>query len=88
MKLRPCANIDLNPINIGENMKPEIIEALALELTKATIANANPLTTNIRSADLWVKTYLESEKQVKEVAAKANPPVLSISDIGIFETNR
>ena len=69
-------------------MKPEIIEALALELTKATIADKDPIRNDITSADLWVKTYLESEKQVKEVAAKANPPVLSISDIGIFETNR
>jgi len=39
MELRLCANIDLNPTNIGENMKPEIIEVLALELTKSKLAN-------------------------------------------------
>lgn len=65
-------------------MKPEIIEALALELTKATIANTDPLAINIKSADLWVRTYLESEKKIKEVANKANPPVLSVSDVKIF----
>lgn len=57
-------------------MKTEIIEALALELTKATITDTDPLTINIKSADLWVQTYLESEKQIKEAAAKTNPPVV------------
>ncbi|RKG36906.1 MULTISPECIES: hypothetical protein [Acinetobacter] len=65
-------------------MKPEIIEALALELTKATIADTNPQTINFKSADLWVKTYLESEKQIKEAVAKANPPAVDVSDIPIF----
>ena len=64
-------------------MKPEIIEALALELTKATIADTDPLTINIKSADLWVQTYLESEKQIKE-AAKANPLVVDVSDMQMF----
>jgi hypothetical protein len=59
-------------------MKPEIIEALALELTKATIADTDPLTINVKSADLWVETYLESEKQIKEAAIKANPPVTEV----------
>ncbi|HCM31118.1 MAG TPA: hypothetical protein DIC32_05555 [Acinetobacter radioresistens] len=59
-------------------MKPEIIEALALELTKATIADTDPLTINVKSADLWVETYLESEKQIKEAATKANPPVTEV----------
>lgn len=47
-------------------MKTEIIEALALELTKATIADTDPSTINIKSADLWVKTYQESLKAVEE----------------------
>lgn len=62
-------------------MKPEIIEALALELTKATIADKDPIRNDITSADLWVKTYLESEKQIKEAATKANPPVTEMIDI-------
>lgn len=62
-------------------MKPEIIEALALELTKAKLADTDPLTINIKSADLWVQTYLESEKEVKAAAAKANPPVTEMIDI-------
>ena len=65
-------------------MKPEIIEALALELTKATITNTDPLTINIKSADLWVQTYLESEKEVKAAAAKANPSVVDVSDMKMF----
>lgn len=69
-------------------MKPEIIEALTLELTKSKLTNTDPLAINIKSADLWVQTYLESEKQIKEAAVKANPPVVDVSDIGIFETNR
>ena len=39
-------------------MKPEIIEALALELTRATI-------TDPKNAELWVQTYLESEKKLR-----------------------
>lgn len=59
MRLRLCANIDLKPINIGENMKPETIEALALELTKSKLANKNT------TASDWVKTYEASLSEVK-----------------------
>lgn len=59
-------------------MKPEIIEALALELTKSKLANKDT------TASDWVKTYLESEKQIKEAVAKANPPAVDVSDIPIF----
>ena len=65
-------------------MKPEIIEALALELTKATIADKDPIRNDITSADLWVKTYLESEKQIKEALEQAHPSVKSVSAIPIF----
>ncbi|MCJ1610802.1 hypothetical protein NYZ72_15915 [Acinetobacter baumannii] len=54
-------------------MKTEIIEALALELTKATIADTDPSTINIKSADLWVKTYQESLKAVEEALKKLKP---------------
>lgn len=68
MHLRHCANIDLNYTNIGENMKPEIIEALALELTKATIKerSKNESAFDITDAELWVHVYLESVKQIKQ----------------------
>ena len=59
-------------------MKPEIIEALALELTKSKLANKDT------TASDWVRTYLESENQIKEAANKANPSVLSVSDVKIF----
>ena len=51
-------------------MKTEIIEALALELTKATIADTDP---SIKSADLWVKTYQESLKAVEEALKELKP---------------
>ncbi|EPL5426268.1 hypothetical protein LLI34_003821 [Acinetobacter baumannii] len=54
-------------------MKTEIIEALALELTKATIADTDPSTINIKSADLWVKTYQESLKAVEEALKELKP---------------
>ena len=59
-------------------MKPEIIETLAVELTKSKLANKEA------AASDWVRTYLESEKQIKEVINKTNPPVLSVSDVKIF----
>lgn len=46
-------------------MKLEIIEALGLELTKARIANKNPLDFDITSAELWVNTYKESCAEVE-----------------------
>lgn len=62
-------------------MKPEIIEALALELTRSKLTNTDALTINIKSADLWVQTYLESEKEVKASATKANPPAMKTIDL-------
>ncbi|MEN3978226.1 hypothetical protein [Acinetobacter sp. CWB-B33] len=54
-------------------MKQETIEALAVELTKGTIAQKyieNPLCKDLTSAYIWVKTYLESERQIMEMANK------------------
>ncbi len=64
MELRLCANIDLNYINIGENMKPEIIEALALELTKSKLAN------KMTTASDWVEAYKASLSEIKEECDK------------------
>ncbi len=58
-------------------MKPEIIEALALELTKATI-------TDTKNAELWVQTYLESERKIKAAIPEEKRPVTSIKDIPIY----
>ena len=84
MKLRLCANIDLNSINIGENMKPEIKAALALELTKARITNKDPLDFKITSADLWVETYEQSVKDINKAeydyCLKANSQPSSVFD--------
>jgi len=77
MRLRLCTNIVLNTsINIGENMKPEIIEALALELTKAIIteeSKKNPNRVKLTDAYDWVKIYLDSENKIKEAYQKAKP---------------
>ncbi|EXE24819.1 hypothetical protein J562_3968, partial [Acinetobacter baumannii 1440750] len=43
------------------------------ELTKATIADTDPSTINIKSADLWVKTYQESLKAVEEALKELKP---------------
>lgn len=45
-------------------MKTEIVEALALELTKAIIADQAPLSTNKMSAEHWVKTYKDSLEKI------------------------
>ncbi|MDM1760663.1 hypothetical protein ACFODO_20530 [Acinetobacter sichuanensis] len=49
-------------------MKPEIIEALALELTKATIneRSKHESAFDITDAELWVHVYLESLEQIKK----------------------
>lgn len=49
-------------------MKPEIIEALALELTKAIIneRSKNESAFDITDAELWVHVYLESLTQIKK----------------------
>lgn len=65
-------------------MKTEIIEALTLELTKGTMAQKHiddPTNKDLINADIWVKTYLESEKQIKEAINKANPPVVGAVDL-------
>lgn len=51
-------------------MKPEIKVALALELTKARIADKNPIAFDITNADLWVETYEESVKDINEAEQK------------------
>ena len=56
-------------------MKQEIKEALALELAKGVMAQRyidNPANRDLTSPYLWVKTYLESEKQIEEMANKLN----------------
>ena len=56
-------------------MKPEIIEALALELAKGVMAQRyidHPANKDLTSPYLWVKTYLESEKQIEEMANRLN----------------
>ncbi|MDQ8951721.1 hypothetical protein RFH42_01945 [Acinetobacter rudis] len=50
-------------------MKQEIIEALALELTKATIADP-------KNAELWVQTYLESERKIKATIPEKTKPAV------------
>ena len=54
-------------------MKQEIKEALALELAKGVMAQRyidNPASKDLTSPYLWIKTYLESEKQIEEMANK------------------
>lgn len=45
-------------------MKPEIIEALALELTKSKLANKNT------TASDWVEAYKESLSEIKDECDK------------------
>jgi len=66
MELRLCANIDLKPTNIGENMKPEIIEALALELTKSKLSN------KMTTASDWVEAYKASLSEIKDECDKGS----------------
>lgn len=47
-------------------MKPEIKASLALELTKARIANKDPIAFDITSAYLWVETYEQSVKDINK----------------------
>ncbi len=51
-------------------MKPEIIEALALELTKATIENCDPLIIDKTSAETWIKVYNESLEDIESAVNK------------------
>ena len=51
-------------------MKPEIIEALALELTKATITNLDSISFDKTSAKLWVQVYNESLDEINAELAK------------------
>lgn len=60
-------------------MNQQIKEALALELTKATIADTDPLTINIKSADLWVNTFNESLKAIEDSAKRLEPKRKAIS---------
>ncbi len=68
MKLRHCANIDLKTINIGENMKTEIIEALALELTKSKLSNKQP--TALDLVQVFTESLNEIRNYVKEIEPK------------------
>jgi hypothetical protein len=51
-------------------MKPEIIEALALELTKATIANLDSMGFDKTSAKLWIQVYNENLDEIKAELAE------------------
>jgi hypothetical protein len=55
-------------------MKPETIEALALELTKATIENFDSLIIDKTSAKIWIKVYNESLDEIKAELAKDRTP--------------
>lgn len=46
-------------------MKTEILEALAIELTKAKINDLNPLDFKKTSAEQWIKTYQQSLAELK-----------------------
>ncbi|MFI9459628.1 hypothetical protein [Acinetobacter sp. YH01008] len=51
-------------------MKPEIIEALALELTKTKIADKDHIAYDKTSAQLWVETYNESLDEINAELGK------------------
>lgn len=56
-------------------MKQEIKEALALKLTEGVMAQRyidHPANKDLTNPYLWVKTYLESEKQIEEMANRLN----------------
>jgi len=65
-------------------MKTEIKTALALELTKARIADKDPIAFDITNADLWVETYEQSVKDINKAeydyCLKANSPKPSVFD--------
>ena len=61
------------PIDIGENMKSEVMNALALELTKAKFADQDQSTLNPTSAHDWVEAHLDSVKQIQEAYKKLKP---------------
>lgn len=46
-------------------MKTETIEALALELTKAIIADQDPLLIDKLNAGHWINTYKDSLEKIK-----------------------
>ena len=51
-------------------MKQETKEALILELTKAKIGRQNidnPTNSNLTSAEFWIDSYLEAEKEIEEI---------------------
>ncbi|QOW45749.1 MULTISPECIES: hypothetical protein [Acinetobacter] len=59
-------------------MKPEIIEALALELTKARMKNKDSVYSDIQSAELWVETYQQAMEDIEsefKKSCKNNPPM-------------
>ena len=65
-------------------MKHEIKASLALELTKARIANKDPIAFYITSADLWIETYEQSVKDINKAeydyCLKANSQPSSVFD--------
>lgn len=51
-------------------MKQETKEALILELTKAKVGRQhidNPTNSNLTSAEFWIESYLEAEKEIEEI---------------------
>lgn len=63
-------------------MNQQIKEALALELTKATIADTDPLSINIKSAGLWVNTFNESLKAIEAAVKESEPQMAKSTDLG------
>lgn len=55
-------------------MKIDIVEALAIELTKATIADLDSITFDKTSAKLWVQVYNESLANIQAEIDKDNAP--------------
>lgn len=63
-------------------MSLSVIEMLAIELTKAKIADMDPIFNDHSSAELWYKTYEESKKELQNAEheyclnAKINKPTV------------
>ncbi len=65
-------------------MKPEIKAALAIELTKARIADKDPLASDITNANLWVETYEQAVKDINKAESnyclRVNSKTTSVFD--------
>ena len=65
-------------------MKPDIKAALALELTKARLANKDPLASDITNANLWIETYEQAVKDINKAESnyclRVNSKTTSVFD--------